>query len=454
MSTSLSRRGFLGTMSLASAAVFFGACSGGDGDGPAAPAAGPQVSQADIDAAMAKPTTLTFWTWVPDIQNQVDLFEKQYPAMKVQLVNVGQGAPHYQKLRAAIQSGQGAPDVTQMEFQYIPSFTLGDNLLDISGYGVAGIKDQYPAWVWSQVSKGEVVYAVPQDVGPMGLLYRDDLLADAGIEVPTTWEAFVTAAADYRGANPKSYLTNLAPNQPGQIVAYLWQAGARPFAYDGDQTVTVDLASEAGKKVVALWGEMLAAGSISVDPDFTDSWYQGLANGKYATWPTAAWGPVFLQGTAKKTSGKWRAVPLPQWDEAAPASGNWGGSTDAVLKTSANPIAAAQLALWINTAKEPALKLATEQFLFPPSTTILDDPEVAGQESPFFGGQKVNALFTEISQTVTPDFGWLPFMDFVYTNFNETLGKAIADKGDLVAGLQKWQDAVAGYATEQGFTLA
>ena len=80
-------------------------------------------------------TTLTFWTWVPDITNQVELFTDKYPKMKVDVVNVGQGAPHYQKLRTAIQSGQGAPDVAQVEFQFINSFTLGDgNLLDLTPY--------------------------------------------------------------------------------------------------------------------------------------------------------------------------------------------------------------------------------------------------------------------------------------------------------------------------------
>ena len=199
---------------------------------------------------------------------------------------------------------------------------------------------------------------------------------------------------------------------------------------------------------------MVAKDVVSVDADFDDSWYQGFSNGKYAGWPAAAWGPVFLQGTAKKTSGKWRAADLPQWDASTPASGNWGGSTDAVLKSTKNPIAAAQLALFINTDKESALKLATEQFLFPPSTTILEDPEFADQESEFYGGQKVNEKFTEISATVTPDFAWLPFMDFVYSNFTDTLGKAIADKTDLVAGLQKWQDGVAAYAKAQGFTVS
>ena len=85
---------------------------------------------------------------------------------------------------------------------------------------------------------------------------------------------------------------------------------------------------------------------------------------------------------------------------------------------------------------------------------ILTDPAFVDQKSEFYGGQKVNEKFAQISATVSPDFGWLPFMDYVYTNFNETLGKAFADKTDAVAGLQAWQDASAKYAKDQGFTVA
>ena len=59
-----------------------------------------------------------------------------------------------------------------------------------------------------------------------------------------------------------------------------------------------------------------------------------------------------------------------------------------------------------------------------------------------------------VSETVGTDFQWLPFMDFVYTNFDETLGKAFAEKTDAVAGLQAWQDSCAKYAKDQGFTVA
>lgn len=452
------RRKFLiGSAGAAASAWLLAACSGGSdsGSGSAPQASASQIPQSEIDQAMDTETTLTFWTWVPDIKSEVEMFMKAYPKMKVDVVNVGQGGPHYQKLRTAIQSGQGGPDVAQVEFQYIPSFTLGDGaLLDLTPYAPADASSMFPEWVWAQVSANNGFWGVPQDTGPMGLLYREDLLSDAGIEAPKTWDDFAAAAESYRSKNPKSYLVNVAPSQAGQIIGYMWQLGAQPFKFDGQQTVTVDLASDQGQQIAKYWGDLVTSGVASNDTDFTDQWYQGLSSGKYASWPTAAWGPVFLSGSAAKTSGKWRAAELPQWQAGESVSANWGGSTDAVLKSSKNPIAAAQLALWINTNKDSAMRFATEQFLFPATNQILEDSSFTSQESKFYGGQKVNELFAQIAKTVSTDFGWLPFMDYVYSQFNETLGKAFADKSDPVAGLQKWQDNCAKYAKDQGFTVA
>jgi multiple sugar transport system substrate-binding protein len=123
------------------------------------------------------------------------------------------------------------------------------------------------------------------------------------------------------------------------------------------------------------------------------------------------------------------------------------------MSTTENPIAAAELATWINTAEEPALRLATEQFLFPAYTPVLENPVFLDQASEFYGGQKVNQLFSEISETVSTDFGWLPFMDYAYSSYTETVGKAIADRSDLGAGVAAWQEDLIAYAEDQGFTV-
>ena len=107
---------------------------------------------------------------------------------------------------------------------------------------------------------------------------------------------------------------------------------------------------------------------------------------------------MFLQGSAANTSGLWRAADVPQWPGvSSPVSGNWGGSTDAVLKSTKNPIAAAQLALWINSNPESTLMFANKQFLFPTTVDTLADPAFTDQKPEFYGGQQVNKLFAQIS---------------------------------------------------------
>ena len=439
----------LGSATVAAALVLSGCSGGSDGGGSDSGT----VSQDDIDKAMTTPTELTFWTWVPDIQNEVDLFEAKYPDIKVKVENVGQGLPHYQKLRSAIEAGEGAPDVAQIEYQYIPSFVLPESLLDLTPYGGDELADDYVEWAWNQVSPGDEVWAIPQDVGPMGNLYREDILTAAGItEPPATYEEYATAAKAVKETTG-SYISNLGATQAGQMIGFFWQAGIKPFGYDGKETVSIDVNSDEAKQVADYWTELIQADLISTDVDFNDEWYQGLANGKYAGWLTAAWAPVFLQGTAEGTSGLWRAAPLPQWTAGEEVSGNWGGSSDAVLASSENPIAAYELAKFINNDEESAMKLATEQFLYPPQVSVLEDPAFIDQESEFYGGQKVNALFADISTTVDTDFQWVPFMDYVYSTYEETMGTVIADKGDISAALDVWQDQLVTYAEDQGFTV-
>lgn len=411
------------------------------------------VSQAEIDKAMKTPTTLTFWSWVPDIQTQVDLFEKTYPQIKIKVENVGQGAPHYTKIRTALKAGTGAPDVAQMEYQYIPSFNVTKSLLDLAPYGAAKLKPDYVPWVWKQVVSGKQVLAVPQDSGPMGNLYRTDILTAAGLsDAPKTWDDYATAAATVK-SKTGAYMSNFAPNDAGQLLGLMWQAGVKPFSYDGTKGVKVNVNSARAKEVMSYWQKLIQTDQVSVDPDFTDQWYQGLAKGKYAGWLTAAWGPIFLQGTAAKTSGLWAAAPLPQYAGAAEASGNWGGSSDAVLATSKNKIAAYEFAKWLNNDKKSTLLFATKQFLWPTANSVAADPAFSDLKSDFYGGQTVNKTFAAISKTVDTDFQWLPYMDFAYSSFSDTLGKTIANKGDMSAGLDAWQKTLVDYGTQQGFDV-
>ncbi|MFG2460065.1 ABC transporter substrate-binding protein [Streptomyces sp. NPDC048523] len=450
--SSMSRRLFLTTTGAVSLGLTLTACGGSDSGGSSG--SSKPVTQADIDKAMKTPTELTFWTWVPNIDKEVALFEAKYPAIKVKVVNAGQGTPQYTKLRTALKAGSGAPDMVQIEYQAIPTFTITDSLLDLRPYGASALKEKFVDWTWQQVSgsKGEV-WAIPQDTGPLGMLYRKDIFDKHGIKVPATWDEFAAAARKLHKADPDVYLTNLAANQVAAWHGLLWQAGAKPYVVSGRSDITIGVDDAVSRKLGAYWGGLAQEGVVSTDPDFTDGWYAGFNKGKYATWITAAWGPAFLSGSAKATSGKWRAAPLPQWDASKPSSGNWGGSTTAVIRSTKNPIAAAQFAQFLNSDPASAKMFATEQFFFPATKALLTDATFTGDAPAFYGGQKVNQVFADISSTVNSSFQWPPFLDQAATDWTETVGKSFADKTDTVRALGTWQTRLTTYARSQGFTV-
>ncbi|RSM91485.1 ABC transporter substrate-binding protein [Kibdelosporangium aridum] len=450
LTSRISRRTFLSAVGATSLTAVLAACSGDATGGAAAQ----PVGKADIDKAMSTPTELTFWTWVPDIQQEVALFQKKYPAIKVNVVNAGQGTPQYTKLRTALQAGSGAPDVVQLEYQYIPTFAVIDSLLDLRPHGASALRDKFVDWTWGQVTgAGGEIWAIPQDTGPMGMLYRQDIFDQYGIGVPKTWDEFAAAARKLHAANPEIYLTNLAANQPAAWHGLLWQAGAKPYVSTSKTDISINVNDDISRKLATYWGGLAKDGVIGVEPDFTDAWYAALNNGKYATWITAAWGPVFLSGSAKATAGKWRAAPLPQWDAAKPSSGNWGGSTSAVIKSTKNPIVAAQFAQFINSDPESAKLFATKQFFFPATKALLADPSFVGDAPSFYGGQKVNEVFAGIGDTVNKSFQWPPFLDQVVTDWTETVGKSLTDKADTVAATGQWQARIAAFAKNQGFAV-
>src|SRR5579875_2759158 len=118
-----------------------------------------------------------------------------------------------------------------------------------------------------------------------------------------------------------------------------------------------------------------------------------------------------------------------------------------------NPIQAYELAKFINNDSQSTLDLANQQFLFPTTNATLSSPQFTDAKSSFYGGQQVNKFFAGVSNTVSKNFEWLPYMDYVNSDYSNTLGKAIADHGNLKAALAQWQSDVVAYGKQQGFTV-
>lgn len=439
------RRGFV-----TAAAVLLAGCAA-----PAVtdkPSAKPtSVSKADFDKAMSTPTTIEYWSWLEEVPQMVALFEKKYPDITLNLSNVGAGTVQFTKVRTALQAGN-APDVMHCDYQNIATFAR--DLLDLTAYGASDYAADYSPSAWGQMKSGDRVLGVPIDLAPMAAMYRSDLLAKAGVGVPVTYDDFATAAKavkDKTGA----YLATLPSNAATYMLAILQAAGVKPFTYDGATKVGIKLNGADAKDVMRYWNTLVQAGLISGDPNFTDAWYRGFATNTYASWFPAPWGPRRLQGTAANTTGLWTLAKVPQFKKGVNTSSLWGGSATSVLKTSKHPIVAAEWARFLSQDPDSVKLLMGVQQQMPALKAANASPAFIDAPNPFFKDQQqTNKLFVEIAGTVDPNYAWLPFMGVVGTTYNDTLGKALAEKTDLVTALDAWQKAVVDYATQQGFTVS
>src|SRR2546421_139900 len=392
---------------------------------------------------------LTFWSWVTGIDKSVADFNSSHPNIHVTVANVGGGTTEYDKLYTAIKANN-EPDLGQVEFQLLPTFETTGSLVDMSQYGANSVKDQFVPWTWGQVSLGNAVYAIPQDSGPMAMYYRSDLFKKYNIPVPTTWAQYADAAAKLHAANSTVYITDFPPKEPGWFTGLVWQAGGHLFSING-QSWNVSINNPQAQQVASYWQDLLNKKLIKTEPDFTNAWYHDLQTGAIATWLSGAWGNGTIEQNAPQTSGNWRVALLPQWQAGQAISGNWGGSSTPVFKSSKHPKEATEFAEWIsNNEKSAELEFqggAYPCLLSALSSTTMNSPQ------PFFGNQVINTVFKQSASEVDTSFHWGPTINQVYTDMGDNFASAITGKGTLTDALNATQQSTISFMQKQGFSV-
>lgn len=427
------------------AAVALTGCSGGE----------PEASCTN-KIVNAEATQVSVWAWYPAFEEVVDLFNESHDDVQICWTNAGQGNDEYTKFSTAIEAGSGAPDVIMLESEVLSSFSIRDALVDLTEHGADDVAADYTEGAWKDVSSGDAVYAIPVDGGPMGMLYRQDILDQYGIPVPTTWDEFAAAAQALKDAGAPGVLADFPTNGRAYNQALFAQAGSVPFEYDNAKPteIGINVNDQGSKDVLAYWEGLVDAGLVATDDAFTADYNTKLVDGSYAIYVAAAWGPGYLGGLSDADADAvWKAAPVPQWDPANPVQINWGGSTFAVTSQSKNPEAAAVVAKEVFGTEE-AWKIGIEEAaLFPLWKPILDSDYFRDLEYPFFGGQQINKdVFLPAASGYT-GFTFSPFQNYAYDQLTEQQFAMVQGEKDSATALDDLQASLEKYATEQGFTL-
>ena len=400
------------------------------------------------------PVNLTFWTWAPEMEAVVDIWNEANPDIQVTVNQQDGGDAAVTKLLTAIKAGSGAPDIMQAEYQAIPTMVSSDALADVSAEVGDDLPGHFADGVWNSVTLGtDAVYGIPQDSGPMQFYYRADIFEEMGLEVPTTWDEYADVAEQLHTADPSKFLGTFSATDAGSFTGLAQQAGASWWGIEGDSW-TVDIDDEATLKVAQYWGDLVEAGTIDNKPMYTPEWNAALNNGSQVGWLSAVWAPGVLAGNAPDTEGLWKMAPMPQWDASAPATGNWGGSATAVTTQSDHAAQAVEFITWMNTSEEGVAALADVSGIYPAdipgqSTALTDPPAFFANQPDFY------EIVAETAGTANP-FTYGPNVNVAYSAFNDAFGKAAESRSaaGFVEGIESMQTTTVEDLKNSGFSVA
>lgn len=322
-------------------------------------------------------------------QEALDWFMVENPDIRVELVETPGGG---ERLALYLQYFEAqSQDLDVLQIDVIWPGMLEEHLVDLLQYGAGGAVDQhFPGAVANNMLDGRLV-AIPYQIGAGMLYYRTDLLEGYGYDAPPrTWAELEEMArtimdGERAAGNPDMwgyvFQGNAYEGLTCNAMEWFVSSGAGRIIED-DRTITVfnDAAIETLERAAGWIGTISPVGVTG----FTEAESQNLFQSGNAVflrnWPYA-YGASNADGSA--VQGLVAVTTLPSAEVGGPSASTLGGQTFGVSRYSANPEAAARVALHLASYEAQRLR-AMEASFSGTIAALYDDPEVI-ERNPFFG---------------------------------------------------------------------
>lgn len=363
----------LGFAAVSLALVLQMACgSNGGAGGNAGSSAGTESGGAG--GGSGEKVKLKFWDFHTEKEEEffkglVDEYNKSQNDVVIEYSTYNQTDYTSTKLPTGFASGDG-PDIYMISPGDFMKFAKSGLMADLTPYFPEGAKEDFlPASLDAVTVDGKIM-ALPYELELLGLYYNEDMLKNAGVSVPKTWDELYEAA--------KKLTTNkvaglVIPPDKGAYLnfvwyPFLWQQGGNVLNADGTQS-TFNTPETA--KALDYWGRFFK---------------EGLAPSKLQNGPTEI-DNLGKKGAAMQIAGTWaitRAedvfgdvpinvapLPIPEGGKAATDAGGWKFAVNGKSKHAEE---AAKFVMWAF-AGDPAraLKWCTEvKFAYSPRQSVVE----------------------------------------------------------------------------------
>lgn len=329
------------------------------------------------------------------------ILEEKYPGLELVLRDFGYLELHA-NIANALVSGVGVPDIVNYDVSYVSDFAPA--LSDLTELFAPYQDDFVPVSLQLASSDGKLL-GLPQDIEPMGLVYRADIFEEYGITEDdlATWDGFIEAGQKlWQDSNET--IKMIAMDAPGSQMpvfgvphqiheVFMHLAGYHGVFFNKeDDRVIVD--EDAAIEALEIF-QRVCDTTVSWTLQTTDSSLAAYQSGLVATNICPAWFPLGLQLGLSDQSGNWRLMRLPALSDDGIRTAFQISTVTGIPLGAANPEAAWQTLFEGQLTTEAQYTFfETSGGVLPTRLDILDD--LAQREIEYFDGQRIYNMFLEI----------------------------------------------------------
>ncbi|MHB1652649.1 MAG: ABC transporter substrate-binding protein [Desulfitobacteriaceae bacterium] len=366
----------------------------------------------------------------------VQKFEEEHPNIKVELVEMPAVADTVrQSITTQVGGGSNTPDVYMGDVTWPAQFGNAQLAMPLNQYLPKSFWDRFAPGLVQGATYQNNIYGAPFQENSAFLFYRKDLLQQAGLGLPQSWDdvkkdaeilqkkSLVKYGFVWQGANYEGLTCD--------FTEYLADAGGQVLNTQGQPT----LVSDASKKALTFMQSLISSG---VTPKAVDTFHENESMDVFNSGDAAflrnwsyAWSNSQTTGTSKVV-GKVGVMPLPSFIQGETGHGVIGGQNLYVNPHSKNLAADLAFIDWM-TGPGAQTIMAEKYTLIPTNASVQSDPNVK-KVSPILG--IVNQVQLVSRPVNNPNYPQIS--EALYTNLN----KVLAGSASVDSALQAAQDQI------------
>lgn len=291
-----------------------------------------ETSGEDVDTAQAEgDADLEMWTFVElhgkHFEDMCAKWNEENPDRQINLsVNVLPYEEMHNNLQIALQSGEGAPDIVDIELGKYANFLKGEPQLVELNDVIDPYRDTLVESRIELYSKDGKNYGIPSHVGATVAFYNTEILEAADVDYTqiVTWDDLKEAGLKVKEATGK-YMISVDTSALWQLNDLLAQQGVDWVDDEGNVNVNIPEAQRGLEMLKDLQESGVATTIPGGNPDMEEA-YAYYNQGEVATAVMPMWQMSRYTSYMTDLKGKIAIAPVPVLEEGMPSSVGGGGT--------------------------------------------------------------------------------------------------------------------------------